>query len=88
MLIRGHPCVSCHPSGFLPSDGDNSPGHGLVSPYVRDSRWGGISQELVVAGWNRLHHVELRSTEDRVEWGLNVDHEELCDDVQIGANKK
>jgi len=43
----------------------------------------------VVAGWNHPHYVEPMSTENRVVWGLNVDHEELCDDiVWIGADRE
>jgi len=38
---------------------------------------------------NYPHHVEPRSTEDRVVRGLNIDHEELCDDsAWTGADMK
>jgi len=89
VLVEGHPCVLCRPFGFLPSDGGDAPSHSLVSLYSCNSRWSSIPQKLVVDGWDGLHHIDPRSTEDHVVQGLNVNHEKLCDDnVRIIADQQ
>jgi len=89
ILVRGYPCILYRPSRFLSNNCSHAPSHGLVSLYICGSRWGGMSEKLVVAGWDVPRHVDQRPTEDHVVWGLNVDHEKHSDNiVWIGADQK